>query len=131
MRALLTIVMILMVGCSTSPPKIDIESYANNNDKFPASNSGQNSEYYSMTTNMDWPIRVTPEELKNYVSWGHAIDLVLDSQVKNIFQAHTLSVELELKSGIWVSTIEPSIDTILVIIQKCGEPCSNIGQMIE
>lgn len=95
------------------------------------SNGGNNIDYYSITTNMDWPIRVTPDELKNYVTWKHAIDLVLDGQVKNIFQAHSLEVGLELESGRWVSTIEPSIDTIMVILQKCGDPCEDIGQMIE
>lgn len=131
MRSILLMMFVFLAGCSITSPKPDLQSYSNSDDKFPASNSGKNTEYYPITTNMDWPIRVSPDELENYVTWNHAIDLILDGQVKNIFQAHTLSVGLELESGIWVSTIEPSIDTVLVIIRKCGVPCKNIGQMIE
>jgi hypothetical protein len=131
MKSFLILILLFLAGCSSSPQKIDLESYTNNDDQFPVSNSGKNVDYYSIKTNMDWPIRVTPNELKNYVTWKHAVDLVLDGQVKNIFQAHSLAVGLELESGEWVSTIEPSIDTILVILHKCGDPCERIGQMVE
>ena len=100
-------------------------------DRFPVSNKGQNSEYYKLSTEMDWPARVKPHNLVNYVSWNHAIDLILDGQVTNTFQAHSLEVSLQLKNGEWVSTIEPSIDTLYLVLRKCGLPCEQIGEMIE
>jgi hypothetical protein len=80
---------------------------------------------------MNWPATVKPKNLKNYISWNHAIDLILDNQVNTIFQAHSLEVKLELKSGEWVSTIEPSIDNIFIVIKKCGSPCENIDEITE
>lgn len=129
MRLFIVFLSIVVVSCSSS--RVDLESYTNKNADFPVSNSGKNIAFYSIKTDLNWPIRVSPDELKNYVSWSHAIDLILDGQVKNIFQAHTLQVDLELESGIWVSSIEPSIDTVFVIIERCGDLCKNIGLMIE
>jgi hypothetical protein len=100
-------------------------------DRFPVSNKGKNIEYYKLSTKMDWPVRVKSKDLKNYVSWNHAIDLILDNQVETTFQAHSLRVSLKLKSGEWVSTLEPSIDTISIVLRKCGLPCENIGEITE
>jgi hypothetical protein len=131
MKIIIVLVSMIFMGCAASPPKIDLGSYSNNNDKFPVANSGENYEYYKISTNMDWPIGVTPDQLKNYVTWEHAIDLIVDEQVITTAQAHSLAVQLELLNGTWVSTIEPSIDTIFAVLRKCGEPCENVGQITE
>lgn len=99
--------------------------------KFPVSNKGMNSAYYDLSTKMNWKTRVTKRELKNYISWRHAIDLILDNQVASISQSHSLQVDLFLTNGKWVSTIEPDIDTVSLILKKCGKPCDETKMIME
>lgn len=125
MKNVLFVVALLLISSCAS------NSGLTQDDRFPVSNKGQNIEYYNLSTEMDWPASVKPYNLDNYVSWNHAIDLILDGQVTNTFQAHSLEVSLQLKNGEWVSTIEPSIDTLFLVLRKCGLPCERIVETTE
>ena len=123
-KVLLLVFSLLTSSCASN-------SWVSQDGRYPVSNMGQNIEYYNLSTETGWSATVKPHNLVNYVSWNHAIDLILDGQVTNTFQAHSLEVSLQLKNGEWVSTIEPSIDTLFLVLRKCGLPCAQIGQMTE
>ena len=125
----LTLTAFILFGCAGTQ-NAD-RSLPTNESKYPVSNKDLNVQYYNLSTNNDSPARVSPSDLENYISWTHAIDLILDGQVKMVAQAHSLAVSLELDNGSRVSTIEPSIDTVFIIIDKCGQECAHIVQVTE
>jgi hypothetical protein len=60
------------------------------------------------------------------VSWEQARSLILEGQVAEVTQFHSMKVILKLKDGRVVSTFEPAIDEVLAVIEECGEMCSDI-----
>ncbi len=68
-----------------------------------------------------------PPEAWQKVSWNDAVKLLYSGQADSFMQFHSLKVILVLKSGIIVSTREPTIDQIFTEIKKCGDPCKAIG----
>ncbi len=60
------------------------------------------------------------------ISWQSAVDLVNGGFVDALFQTHDLSVELELKDGRSLMTVEPQIDAIMQIVDECGDVCGDI-----
>ena len=95
--------------------------------------STSNYEYYRMSSGMGWEPRVTPEDLDNYVSWEKAIDMLIASpeRVEAVGQGHSLQVNIVFKDKIYIQTIEPDIDTIFMVLDKCGAPCEHIEQITQ
>jgi hypothetical protein len=60
------------------------------------------------------------------VSWEQAKALILEGQVAQITQFHSMKVILVLKDERVVSTFEPAIDEIFAVIEECGDQCSDI-----
>jgi hypothetical protein len=60
------------------------------------------------------------------VSWQRAVELVNANQVEEAFQTHSLSVHLRLKDGSSVETVEPLIEEIMRVIDRCGQKCDHI-----
>jgi hypothetical protein len=65
------------------------------------------------------------------VSWEQARNLVLEGQVAQVTQFHSMKVILTLKDDRVVSTFEPAIDEILKVIEECGDVCADIVVMTE
>jgi hypothetical protein len=78
---------------------------------------------------MGWEAKITADKVKNYVPWNQAIDILLASasEVENVSQGHNLQVNIFLNDGTVVGTIEPDIDTIVMVLRKCGLACDHIG----
>ncbi|HEX9616859.1 MAG TPA: hypothetical protein VGA03_05545 [Anaerolineales bacterium] len=60
------------------------------------------------------------------IPWVQARTLILDGQVTQVTQLHSLKVILVLEDGRTVETFEPAIDTVFDVIDECGEKCSDI-----
>lgn len=60
------------------------------------------------------------------VAWEQAVAMILNGEVSEVMQTHSLKVTLTLKDGRVLHTVEPSIDDVFKVIQQCGEKCSNI-----
>jgi heat shock protein HslJ len=66
------------------------------------------------------------EPPREEVSWEEALVLLNSGEVEGVFQTHALDVELQLKDGRWLHTVEPTIDAIFTAVDECGEPCAGI-----
>ena len=97
--------------------------------QYPVSNGGMNTEYYFSEAST-WPSGMAPKQRSHFVSWNHAIDLMLDKQVVSISQEKSLVVTLSLSSGTKVATISPGIDTIFEVLKQCGMQCQYIEKML-
>jgi hypothetical protein len=60
------------------------------------------------------------------VSWETAQDLIMSGEVVEVFQAHSLGVELVLKDGQHLTTVEPQIDAVFEVIESCGAKCADV-----
>jgi hypothetical protein len=60
------------------------------------------------------------------VTWEMAQAMILNGEVKQVIQAHSLQVTLMLKDGRTLITTEPAIDDIFEVIELCGNPCQDI-----
>lgn len=65
------------------------------------------------------------------VSWEEARSIILNGEVAQVFQLHSLEVKLTLKNGNKLSTTEPAIDDIFKVIEECGEKCADISVATE
>ena len=59
-------------------------------------------------------------------TWEQAQDVLLKGQVTKLVQTHDLKVYLTLKDGRTLVSVEPAIDEVIKVIEKCGENCKNI-----
>ena len=60
------------------------------------------------------------------ITWEQAKTLIMNGEVSQVTQLHSLKVTLVLKDGSTVYTVEPEIDAVFVIVDECGEMCANI-----
>jgi hypothetical protein len=78
------------------------------------------------------PIPVIPSVLYpdakdgDEVYWEQAIGMILNDEVSQVMQTHDLKVYLTLKDGRTLVTLQPGIDEVIKVIEKCGEKCKNI-----
>ena len=47
-------------------------------------------------------------------------------EVVEVFQAHSLEVELVLADGQHLTTVEPQIDAVFEVIERCGARCADV-----
>lgn len=71
-------------------------------------------------------IQVDPTPYPGEVAWETAIEILNSGDVEMVAQLHSLEVILSLQDGTEVRTIEPTIDSIFLEVEKCGQPCRNI-----
>jgi hypothetical protein len=71
------------------------------------------------------PVPATPESASE-VPWPVAEEMILNGEVRQVTQLHSLEVTLYLWDGREVVTMEPKIDEVFRVIERCGEPCSDI-----
>ena len=129
-RIFLLISVLAITGCATTDSKITLKPNQNSNHKYPVGNGGKNIEYYSAYDNKNQKIRIDRDQLQWYVTWNHAIDMILDQQIVAIFQGEELRVEMEIKDwGGFVSTIQPTENAILEVLKMCADPCQNIYEI--
>lgn len=60
------------------------------------------------------------------ISWEEAQAMILNGEVVQAVQLHSMQVTLTLNDGRQVVTLEPAIDELFRLIEMCGEPCANI-----
>jgi inhibitor of cysteine peptidase len=65
------------------------------------------------------------------IPWPDAESLILSGAVRQIFQAHSLEVRMTLQDGREVVTVEPSIDEVFRVVDRCGAPCAGIALATE
>lgn len=112
MKQVLSCLIVLVIGCAATEP---------------------NRKYYELNSGQGWKAGVLPDDLENYVSWKNAIDVLLLNpiNVEAVGQGHSLQVNIVFKDDSYIQTIEPDIDTIFLVLDKCGKPCAHILQITE
>lgn len=90
-------------------------------------------EYYELSSGLGWEAKIKPEQLEKYVTWREAIDILLNNpgDVEAVGQGHSLQVNVVFKNNDYIQTIEPDIDTIFMVLKKCGKPCAHIQEITE
>jgi hypothetical protein len=68
------------------------------------------------------------QEQGNYAEWPQAEETILSGQVARFFQASSKHVTLVLKDGSILLALEPAIDEVIRVIERCGEACKDIEQ---
>lgn len=72
-----------------------------------------------------------PGEERASITWEEAKTLIVDGKVAGVAQSHSLDVTLSLKDGRIVNTVEPEIDAVFVLLDECGEICSDVVRATE
>jgi hypothetical protein len=60
------------------------------------------------------------------ISWEAAVEHINAGRVTQIFQTHSLQVTLYLEDGRQLVTMEPGIDAVFGVVERCGELCEGI-----
>jgi inhibitor of cysteine peptidase len=71
-------------------------------------------------------IRSPDEPTTTEMTWVEARQLILNGQVSEVTQLHSLEVRLLLRDGNIVVTTEPEIDEVFRVLDECGLPCSDV-----
>ncbi len=53
------------------------------------------------------------------------MEILYSGQVKFVMQSHNLKVDMTLKDGTVLQTVEPAIDMIWHDYYLCGDPCKD------
>jgi len=72
-----------------------------------------------------------PSNERASITWEETKALILEGQVVQVTQLHSLDVTIYLKDGRIVSTVEPEIDAIFILLDECGEICSEVVRATE
>jgi len=68
----------------------------------------------------------TAEPTPATIAWPAAEARILAGDAAAVMQAHSLEVIITLKTGRRIHTVEPEIDEVLRVIDRCGEACRDI-----
>jgi hypothetical protein len=60
------------------------------------------------------------------VPWSRAEEMIMGGEIARVMQTHDLKVYLTSTEGWVVMTVEPEIDAVLDVIDRCGDPCKKI-----
>lgn len=111
----------------TSEPVTSVDPYPhlqapqNSNDPYPALQ-------VPMVSNDPY---AAPVEGGKAITWEETKTLILDGQVVEVTQLHSLEVTLILKDGSIVTTVEPEIDAVFILLDECGENCQDVTRATE
>lgn len=64
-----------------------------------------------------------PMPMLRDIPWQTAQEMIQGGQVKEVSQAHSLQVNLTLADGRVLHTVEPQIDEVMRVVERCGERC--------
>lgn len=67
----------------------------------------------------------------NYIDWSQAEVLILDGEVSEVYQAHTLHVTLVLTDGNIALSVEPKMDQVFDVVERCGDLCKDVIKATE
>ena len=71
------------------------------------------------------------EGVSNYVDWSQAEALILKGEVTEVYQTHTLHVTLVLIDGKIILVVEPELDEIFNVVERCGDLCKDVIRATE
>jgi len=71
------------------------------------------------------------EGVTNYVDWSVAEEAIINGEIVEAYQAHTLHVTLVKKDGALILSIEPEIDEVFRVLDRCGDPCKDVVRATE
>lgn len=66
------------------------------------------------------------EGQSNYIDWSQAETLILNGEVTEIYQAHSRHITLVLSDGDIALSVEPEIDQVFDVVERCGGLCSDV-----
>lgn len=66
------------------------------------------------------------EGVSDYILWSQVEALILGGEVKEVYQAQTLHVTLVLGDGKIILVLEPKIDAVFEIVDRCGDLCKDV-----
>ena len=69
--------------------------------------------------------------VSNFLDWSQAEALILKGDVSEVYQTHTLNVTLVLIDGKIFLTVEPEIDEVFKVVERCGDLCKSVIQTTE
>jgi len=67
----------------------------------------------------------------NYLDWSEVEKAILNGDISEAYQSHTLHVTLVKKNGDIILTIEPSIDEVFRVLDRCGDSCKDVIRATE
>ncbi len=114
------------------PPQVPVqsniqESYpapdqSNAPGSYPAPAPSGNEPVYS-------PYPGPSEGVTNFMDWSQAEQTILDGKVAKAYEAPTQHITLVLKDGSVALTMEPTLDEVQRVIERCGEACKDIEKI--
>jgi len=73
-----------------------------------------------------------PSDDVNYIiDWTKVEELILGGQVAKIYHNETMRITLVLKDGSLALAMEPSLNDVFAVIERCGGPCKDIEKIEE
>lgn len=101
---------------STYPPPVQaLPAYPSSAQELPSNN----------------PYPGPSQSVGNYLDWSKAEELIMGGKVAKVYHAQTMRITLVLKDGSVAETIEPALDEVFKVIERCGQVCSDIEQIKE
>jgi hypothetical protein len=76
-------------------------------------------------------VPTVPPDVPIRLPWTEAEELILNGDVQRVVQTHDRDVTLYLVDGRVVQTVEPEIDDVFRVIERCGELCSEVERITE
>jgi len=107
------------------PPTQDVQAYPSpgtESSTYPA--PGQALPGYN-------PYPGPSEGVNNYLDWATVEELILGGKVSKVYHAQSMHITLVLKDSSVGVTIEPALDEVFKLIERCGQACSDIEQIKE
>ncbi len=69
-----------------------------------------------------------PGQGGEFTDWSRAEQAILNGEVAELYRDNSMHVTLVLKNGgVWLA-LEPALDEVVRVVERCGEPCKDIQQ---
>jgi len=65
------------------------------------------------------------------ITWDELKIMILDGQIAQVTQLHSLSVTAIHKDGTVFFTVEPEIDAVFAVLDECGDICKDVIRATE
>ena len=79
----------------------------------------------------DSELPTVPPDVPIMLPWTEVEELILNGDAQRVVQTHARVVTLYLVDGRVVQTVEPEIDDVFKVIERCGGPCSEVERITE
>lgn len=131
--------LVLFVGCqSATEPDIDASQQPSPEEM--GKTSEQVLTYPSSADTYPPPIALPliyspypgPKEGEtSYLDWSMAEQAIMSGQIVEVYQTPTLHVTLVKKEGSVILTIEPMLDEVFKVLDRCGDACKDVKRVTE